>query len=84
MSFFLSVYLYILAKILANTGRNENIGIGGQYVGTNILVSAKISAGRVVFIGIGWTHNGPMHCNNLHELKIPFDAVQQTLELIAH
>ena len=30
-----------------NIGQNENIGIGGGYVGANISVSAKMLAGRI-------------------------------------
>jgi hypothetical protein len=35
------------ASYRLNIGQDENIGIGDGYVGANISVSAKISAGRI-------------------------------------
>jgi hypothetical protein len=35
------------ASYRLNIGQNENIGIGDRYVGANLSVSAKISAGRM-------------------------------------
>ena len=43
---YLSAYISQNASYRVNIGQNENIGIGvgGRYVGSNISVSAKISA----------------------------------------